>query len=137
MRGHKWRSTPFQLVPWETFLATAILFAIALASGPWPAIDWNMKLLVLLFAASTLGTVLPYWAVASAGRNLSAGAVSLGLLGAPIIGIIAATLALGEAPDATVWLAVASINFVQPVSRSCAVSAPRRPVGQRAGTSCA
>jgi len=109
VRGHAWRSTPSQLVPWETFLATAILFAIAFASGPWPAIEWSGRLIGLLLATSVLGTVLPYWAVASAGRRLSAGAVSLGLLGAPIIGIVVATLALGEAPDTTVWIAIACV----------------------------
>lgn len=28
IRGHKWRSTPFQLVPWEALLATAILLVV-------------------------------------------------------------------------------------------------------------
>ncbi len=109
VRAHAWRSTPFQLLPWTTLLATVILFGIALASSSWVQIDWTPQLLLLLFLTSTFGTVLPYWAVASAGRRLSAGAVSLGLLGAPIVGVLAATFALGEAPDAVVWIALACV----------------------------
>ena len=106
IRGHKWHSTPFQLVPWEAFLAAAILLAIALVSGPWLAIDWNAKLIVLLIATSILSSSLPYWAIAMAGRSLSAITVSQGLLGTPIIGIVAATIALGETPDLSVWIAL-------------------------------
>ncbi len=109
VRAHAWRSTPFQLLPWTTLLATVILFGIALASSSWVQIDWTPQLLLLLFLTSTFGTVLPYWAVASAGRRLSAGAVSLGLLGAPIVGVLAATFALGEAPDTVIWIALACV----------------------------
>lgn len=106
IRGHKWKSTPFQLVPWEMFLATAILFVIALFSEPYLVVDWNAKLIALLFITSILGSSIPYWAIAMAGRRLSAVTVSLGLLGTPIIGIVAATIALGESPGLSVWVAL-------------------------------
>jgi drug/metabolite transporter (DMT)-like permease len=109
IRGHAWRSTPLQLLPWETFLATAILFGIALVSGPWPEVEWNAKLLALLAATSVLGSTIPYWAVAMAGRGLPAGTVSLGLLGAPVVGVVAAMAALGEIPDPSVWIALAFV----------------------------
>ena len=110
IRGHKWQSTPFQLVPWEMFLATAILLVIALFSGSQFVIDWNPKLIVLLFVTSILGSSIPYWAIAMAGRNLSAVTVSLGLLGTPIVGIVAAAIALGEAPGLSVWLALVLVT---------------------------
>ena len=110
IRAHKWASTPFQLVPWEMFVATLVLAGIALASGTWVAIAWTPKLALLIFFTSTFGTVLPYWAVASAGRRMPASSVSLGLLATPIVGIIAATVALGEAPDAVVWTAMALVT---------------------------
>ena len=106
IRGHSWQSTPFQLVPWEMFLAHVILLVLALISGPGFAVDWNPTLIALLLATSMLGTAIPHWAVATAGRSLPAVTVSLGLLGAPIIGIVAATTVLGEAPDPAVWVAV-------------------------------
>jgi drug/metabolite transporter (DMT)-like permease len=109
VRGHAWQSTPFQLVPWEMLLATAIILAIALVSGPPPAVEWDARLLGLLLGTSIVGLAIPHWAVATAGRSLPAVTVSLGLLAAPLIGITAATLALGEAPDPAVWLAIACV----------------------------
>lgn len=109
IRAHAWRATPFQLVPWEALLATLVLGAIAFASGPWPSVAWDAGLLLLMLGTSLLGVAMPYWAVAMAGRNLPAIGVSLGLLGTPIVGIVVANLALGEAPDALVWSALACV----------------------------
>ena len=108
VRGHAWQSTPFQLAPWEMLLAHAILLALAFVSGP-PVVQWDAKLVALLFATSLTGTAIPHWAVAQAGRALPAITMSLGLLAAPIIGIIVATTALGEVPDPAVWVAVACV----------------------------
>ena len=109
IRAHKWRATPLQLVPWEIFVATAVLLGVALASGERLSADWTPKVIVLLVAVSTLGLVIPYWAIATAGRGLSANAVSLGMLGAPLIGIAAAAIVLGEEVGLAVWAAVACV----------------------------
>jgi len=93
-------------VPWEIFLATLVLVAIALVSGERLSVQWNMPLVIVLLASSTLGLVVPYWAIASAGRGLSANTVSLGMLGAPLIGIAAAAIVLGEEVGLAVWIAV-------------------------------
>ena len=106
VRGHDWRATPFQLVPWEALLATVILLAIAYVAVPWVPIDWNLELTALMIVTSIAGVAIPYWAVAMAGRSLSAISVSQGLLGAPIVGVVFATLALGEAPEVAVWIAL-------------------------------
>jgi drug/metabolite transporter (DMT)-like permease len=137
IRAHKWRSTPFQLVPWEMFVATVVLAGIALASGTWVAIAWTPKLALLLFFTSTFGTVLPYWAVASAGRSMPASSVSLGLLATPIVGIIAATLALGEAPDVVVWTAMALVTggvLIGTRNPEKAQASPASPPASRSGT---
>lgn len=109
IRAHKWQATPFQLVPWEIFVATGVLLCAALASGEPLSADWTPQVIVLLVAVSTLGLVVPYWAIASAGRGLSANAVSLGMLGAPLIGIGAAAIVLGEKVGLAVWAAVACV----------------------------
>jgi drug/metabolite transporter (DMT)-like permease len=109
IRGHKWTSTPFQLLPWETLLATALLFAVALAIEPQLVVEWNARLILLLFATSTVGVVIPYWAAASAGRTLSAGTVSLGVLGAPLVAILSAAALLGEVPELSVWIAIVCV----------------------------
>ena len=96
VRGHRWQSTPFQLAPWEMLLAHVVLTAIALGSGVPFAVDWDARLVALLCASALCGTAIPHWAIAMAGRGLPAVTVSLGLLTAPILGIILAALALGE-----------------------------------------
>jgi drug/metabolite transporter (DMT)-like permease len=124
IRGHTWRSTPFQLVPWEALLATVVLFLIAPLAAPWVPVDWDAKLIVLLLATSIFGVAIPYWAIAMAGRRLSAITVSQGLLGAPIVGIAVATIALGEVPDLSVWIAL--VLVIGGVTLGTATRRPRR-----------
>jgi drug/metabolite transporter (DMT)-like permease len=79
IRGHRWRTTPFDLVPWEMLLATAILTPMAMAiSGP-PSPEWNGRLVALLLYAGIPGTAVAYWATAVASRNLPAVTTALGL----------------------------------------------------------
>jgi drug/metabolite transporter (DMT)-like permease len=109
IRGHKWTATPFQLLPWETLLAAVLLFAFAFALEPRPSIEWSARIVLLLIATSTVGVVVPYWAAAAAGRALSAGTVSLGVLGAPLVAIVSAAALLGEVPELSVWIAIACV----------------------------
>ena len=72
IRAHRWVSTPFVLIPWETLLTSFILVPIALAAAPLPAIDWNPRFLLLLLYLGIPGTAVAYWAVAMASRHLPA-----------------------------------------------------------------
>jgi drug/metabolite transporter (DMT)-like permease len=106
IRGHAWRSTPFDLLPWQMLLATLILVPLAwLASGP-PAFVLTPSLTALFAYAGLPGSALAYWASAMAGRRLSAVTISLGLLATPVVSVAVATLWLGEQPDVSLLLAV-------------------------------
>jgi len=109
IRGHRWHSTPFALVPWEMLIATIVLVLIALVAAPWPEIAWTPRLIALLLFVGIPGTVLPYWASAVASKGLPAITMSLGLLAVPVVGVITATLALGEALTMPLLLAIALI----------------------------
>jgi drug/metabolite transporter (DMT)-like permease len=106
IRAHRWHATPFELVPWETLLATAMLTPIALLSGPMPAVAWDARLGLLMLYSAVPGTALAYWAIAMASRNLPAVTTSLGLLGTPIISLVVATAWLGEAITPSLVVAV-------------------------------
>jgi drug/metabolite transporter (DMT)-like permease len=95
IRGHRWQSNPFDLVPWEMLLATAILTPAALASGA-PTVEWNGRLVALLLYAGVPGTAVAYWATAVASRNLPAVTTALGLLTTPVFSVTVSTLWLGE-----------------------------------------
>jgi drug/metabolite transporter (DMT)-like permease len=96
IRAHRWRSTPFALIPWETLLSTLLLVPVALASGPEPHVDWSPPFVLLLLYLGIVGTAIAYWAVATASRLLPAVTTSLGLLATPVVSVITATLWLGE-----------------------------------------
>lgn len=98
VRGHRWRGTPFDLVPSEMVLSAVVLVPIAFVAGEPPAIPWDTRLVMLLLYSAIPGTVLAYWAVAMAGRLLPAVTTSLGLLATPVVSIVVAALWLGEAP---------------------------------------
>ena len=108
-RGHRWRTTPFALLPWQTLLATVVLVGISLAFEGVPAFAWTPGLLGLLLYGGVAGTTLPYWALAMATRRLPATTVSLGLLATPVLSIALSTLWLREPLTVSLLAAVALI----------------------------
>ena len=111
IRGHRWRATPFDLVPWEMLLATAILTPLALAASgaPAPASAWSGRLVALLLYAGVPGTAVAYWATAVASRNLPAVTTALGLLTTPVVSVTVASLWLGEPLTLSLLAAIALI----------------------------
>ena len=109
IRRHRWHATPFELVPWQLLLATALVTPVALASEGWPAAEWNTRLVGLLLYSGGVGTAVAYWASATAGRLLPAVTMSVGLLATPLVSIVLATLWLGEAVTPSLAAAVVLI----------------------------
>jgi drug/metabolite transporter (DMT)-like permease len=95
IRGHRWHGDTFDLLPWELLVASVVLLTIA-ACTPWPAVAWSTDLTLLVLYAAIPGTAIAYWATAVASRGLPSITMSIGLLAAPLISIVTATLALGE-----------------------------------------
>lgn len=109
IRRHRWRATPFELVPWELLLATVLLTPVALASDHWPAVEWSPRLVALVLYSGVVGMGIAYWAAATAGRLLPAVTVSVGLLATPVVSIVLATFWLGEAVTPSLVAAVVLI----------------------------
>ena len=106
-RAHRWVTTPFALIPWETVLATALLVPIALSATPMPTpAEWTPSFVGLLLYLGIVGTAVAYWATATASRHLPAVTTSLGLLATPVVSVITATLALGEPLTPTLVIAI-------------------------------
>ena len=126
-RGHRWRTTPFTLMPWQTLLATVTLVTISLAFEGVPDFAWTGELLALLLYGGLAGTALPYWALAMATRRLPATIISLGLLGTPVVSIVVATLWLREALTLSLLLAVALILGGILIGMGGARRAPQTP----------
>jgi drug/metabolite transporter (DMT)-like permease len=109
IRAHRWRSTPFDLVPWEMLLATVILTPVAFAVSPPPAAEWSGRVFWLLLYAGIPGTAIAYWATAAASRALPAVTTSLALLATPVLSTIIATLWLGEPVTLSLVMAIVLI----------------------------
>jgi drug/metabolite transporter (DMT)-like permease len=106
IRAHRWASTPFALIPWETLLATALLIPFAVATtAPSPS-QWTPSFVTLLLYLGIVGTAIAYWATATASRNLPAVTTSLGLLATPVVSVITATVWLGEPLTLTLGIAI-------------------------------
>ena len=109
IRAHRWRSTPFDLVPWEMLLATVILTPVAFAVSPPPAAEWSGRVFWPLLYAGIPGTAIAYWATAAASRALPAVTTSLALLATPVLSTIIATLWLGEPVTLSLVMAIVLI----------------------------
>jgi drug/metabolite transporter (DMT)-like permease len=109
IRGHRWRATPFELLPWEMLLATVVLAVLAVAFETVRPVEWTAELILLLLYAGLPAGALGYWAAAVASRSLPAVTTSLGMLGAPLVGILGSMAALGEMPGLSLVIAVTLI----------------------------
>jgi drug/metabolite transporter (DMT)-like permease len=109
IRGHAWRSTPLDLVPWGMLLATALITPLAVLVDGRPRVAWDARLVALLLYAGIPGTGLAYWASATASRTLPAVTTSLGLLATPVLSVVVATLWLGEPLSMSLIAAIALI----------------------------
>jgi drug/metabolite transporter (DMT)-like permease len=109
VRAHRWISTPFQLVFWQVLLAAAVLSVIAwLVEGP-PRIVWTGKLSALMLYSGIVCTAFANWAMTMVNRSLPAVTTSLCLLATPLLGIVSATLFLGERLEPSLFLAMTLI----------------------------
>ena len=126
IRAHRWRSTPFALIPWETLLATVLLTPIALTIEPQLQVDWSPSFILLLLYLGIAGTAVAYWAVATASRLLPAVTTSLSLLATPVVSTITAMLWLGEP------LTISLVAAIALVLGGVAIGATDPTVGSRA-----
>jgi drug/metabolite transporter (DMT)-like permease len=125
-RGHVWRSTPFQLAPWQALLAAALLTSVALLFEGPPVVQWNAYSALLLLFAGIPGTALAYWAAAVSSSELPASTTSLGLMATPAISIVIAMAMLGEQPTMALIAALALILIGVAVGISGRAGATRR-----------
>jgi drug/metabolite transporter (DMT)-like permease len=106
IRAHRWLSTPFVLIPWETLLTTILLTPVALATTPLPRVDWSPSFVLMLLYLGIVGTAVAYWAAAMASRHLPAVTTSLGLLATPVVSVITAAVWLGEPVTLSLLVAI-------------------------------
>ncbi len=108
-RIHRWASSPFDLLFWQTLIACVILCVLALMIEGVPSIKVDFHLIVLLLFAGTIGTSVAFWALNTVNRSLPATTTAIGLLGVPVFGVFCSTFAFGESLTGAMVLAMVLI----------------------------
>jgi drug/metabolite transporter (DMT)-like permease len=95
-RVHKWVTPPFSLLPWQMLVGGVVQLVLALVLEGIPQINWTLELWLLIGFNCLIGNGVAYWLMNLVSRDLPAGMVSMGLLGVPVIGLVCASVFLGE-----------------------------------------
>jgi len=117
-RYGKWHSSSLQLIPWQLFIATLVVFLAGITIDPHPTINWTPRLFVMGLYNGIFATGFAYAAIIYVSQRLPVIMTSLLLLGVPILGLLSSSLWLGEklTPDilfacACIVLGLAAIAF--------------------------
>jgi len=105
VRAHRWVSSPFQLLFWQTLLASFVLLGLAVAVEGMPRIAWNPALIAEFVYGGLVASALTFWAMHEVNRRLPATTTSLCILATPVVGIMSSVLFLGEPLDLPLVLA--------------------------------
>ncbi len=99
VRRHRWHADPWQLMPWEMLIGTAVSIPLAMIlETPLPHIGWTTEFVVSFSFVVVGATIISFGALVTAGRSLPPIALSIGQLATPVIGVICASFMVGEIP---------------------------------------
>ena len=96
IRTHHWQGTPLSLIPWQFAVATVTLVPVAIYLESDNPIRWSGELWAILLYNGPVATGFCTWAIVTITRALPALTTSLGTLGVPVTGMVAAAVVLGE-----------------------------------------
>ena len=109
VRGHRWKSTPLGLLPWQLALGTVPLLIGAIGVDGFPSPDWGLGLVLIVVYQGALATGFVMWATLTVLRSLPAVTTNLTLMLVPPIGVISSVVVLGEEVTAVGGLGMALI----------------------------
>ncbi len=109
IRGHRWRGTAFELIPWQLLAGGLPLALVAWWHDGWGSIQWTPTSLAILAYNGPVASGFCYWAVVEVTRRLPALSASLALLAVPVVGLAGGALALGETLHAALLVGFALI----------------------------
>lgn len=123
-RSHRWIASPFQLLLWQTLVASIALTVSALLVEGVPNVAWTARLFWLFLYGGLIGTALAYWAMSVVNRSLPAVSTAIGVTATPVVGVACAALALGERLDTS--LIVAGVLIVSGIAITTVLEAGAR-----------
>ncbi|MDH4117403.1 MAG: DMT family transporter [Acidimicrobiia bacterium] len=96
VRGHRWASSPLELLPWQLIIATVPLTLATIAIEGLPRIRWTPALIAIVVYQGALATSFATWAQLTVLRRLPAVTTNLTLMMVPVIGLLSSALVVGE-----------------------------------------
>jgi drug/metabolite transporter (DMT)-like permease len=92
-----WHRASHELLPWQFLMGLIPNFIAAIILVPHPVIQWSSHLFIcsLLYNA-ILSSLVAYWLMVTITRYLPVITTSLGLLGVPVVGLLASAIFVGE-----------------------------------------
>lgn len=109
IRGHRWRATPLDLMPWQLTAAGLITTLVALAVEGRPTFELNGPVVAILLYQVLLASTFGVWGVLTIGRSLPAVSASLLLMAVPAVGLLSSALFADEQLTAPVLIGMALV----------------------------
>lgn len=96
VRGHRWKGSPLQAIPWQLSIASLFLFVWWLVVEPPRERHWSPEVISSLIFNGTVATGLAFWLMTAASKRLPALLTSLVSLAVPVIGVATSAWTLLE-----------------------------------------
>ncbi len=98
VRRHAWKGTPFDTQIWQLLVALVpmLLLMLILERDELGSIEWNLPTALAILYSGPLATAFAFWASQMIVRALGPQTTGIGYLGAPVVGVIAGIIVLGE-----------------------------------------
>ena len=109
VREHRFDADALTLAPWQTLVASALLFVVAFASEGSPPPVAGARAVAALAYVGLVATAFAYWAMVEIGRRIPASTLSVALLATPSLGLTISTLVQRERIDAPLLVGIALV----------------------------
>ena len=98
VRTHPWRGTPFDTQIWQLLVALVpmLLLMLLLERDELTSVRWDLPTALAVLYSGPLATAFAFWASQMIVRALGPLTTGIGYLGAPVVGVMAGIIVLGE-----------------------------------------
>ncbi len=98
VRTHPWKGTPFDTQIWQLLVALVpmLLFMLLLERESLGDVQWDLPTALAVLYSGPLATAFAFWASQMIVKSLGPLTTGIGYLGAPVVGVVAGIIVLGE-----------------------------------------
>jgi drug/metabolite transporter (DMT)-like permease len=98
VRRHPWQGTPFDTQIWQLLIALVpmLVLMLWLEREELGSVRWDLPTALAVLYSGPLATAFAFWASQMIVRALGPLTTGIGYLGAPVVGVIAGIIVLGE-----------------------------------------